>query len=113
MAGRRRPRHPLHRLRLALGPDRRRPHHQPVAFELDAARRALPEARIIHIYASTELGASITVRDGREGFPAELLDGEWLKLEGGELWVRRSPRAMLGYLGGPAPGEWVRAGAWA
>lgn len=80
---------------------------QPV---LDAARRAWPAARILHIYASTELGAAITVRDGLEGFDAALLDGVQLKLEHGELWARRSPRSMLGYAGGPEPGDWIATG---
>jgi len=77
---------------------------------LDAARRALPEARIVHIYASTELGAAITVRDGRAGFDAALLDGERFEVRDGELWARRSGRAMLGYAGGAAPAEWVATG---
>ena len=77
---------------------------------LDAARRALPAARIVHIYASTELGAAITVRDGRAGFDAALLDGERFEVRDDELWARRSERAMLGYAGGAAPGEWVATG---
>jgi acyl-coenzyme A synthetase/AMP-(fatty) acid ligase len=77
---------------------------------LDAARAALPDVRIVHIYASTELGAAITVRDGREGFAVALLDGERLKVEDGQLWARRSPRTMLGYVGGSAPEDWVATG---
>ena len=44
---------------------------------LDRLRAVFPEAAIAHIYASTEAGAAIVVRDGREGFPVDwLCDGE-------------------------------------
>lgn len=41
---------------------------------LDALKRAFPQARIIHIYASTEAGTGFAVQDGRAGFPAVWLD---------------------------------------
>lgn len=41
---------------------------------LDALRRAFPQARIVHIYASTEAGTGFAVQDGRAGFPAAWLD---------------------------------------
>lgn len=41
---------------------------------LDALRRAFPNARLTHIYASTEAGVGFAVTDGREGFPSSLLD---------------------------------------
>lgn len=40
---------------------------------LAALARAYPGARITHIYASTEAGVGFSVRDGREGFPADYL----------------------------------------
>lgn len=40
---------------------------------LDLLREIFPEARISWIYASSELGASIVVHDGRAGFPVEWL----------------------------------------
>lgn len=40
---------------------------------LDQLRELFPEARISWIYASSELGASIVVHDGRAGFPVEWL----------------------------------------
>lgn len=40
---------------------------------LAALARAYPNARITHIYASTEAGVGFSVRDGREGFPADYL----------------------------------------
>lgn len=85
---------------------------------LDALRDAFPGVKLTHIYASTEMGACITVRDGRAGFPAELLDGgadggadgaPHLEVRDGELWIR-SPRAMRGYLDGAAAPEWFATG---
>jgi len=73
---------------------------------LDALAAVFPDARIIHIYASTEAGALFAVKDGRAGFPAawlaEGIDGCRLRIGGGILEVL-SPRAMKGYLGGAAP----------
>ncbi|MEM9943946.1 MAG: fatty acid--CoA ligase family protein [Planctomycetota bacterium] len=36
---------------------------------LDALKRSYPDARIIHIYASTEAGVGFSVKDGVAGFP--------------------------------------------
>lgn len=41
---------------------------------LDALRHVFPDARITHIYASTEAGVGFAVRDGLAGFPASYLD---------------------------------------
>ncbi len=41
---------------------------------LDRIRSLWPEVRIVHIYASTELGRLFSVTDGREGFPARYLE---------------------------------------
>jgi acyl-CoA synthetase (AMP-forming)/AMP-acid ligase II len=41
---------------------------------LDALRSRYPQARITHIYASTEAGTGFSVKDGRAGFPAAWLD---------------------------------------
>jgi acyl-coenzyme A synthetase/AMP-(fatty) acid ligase len=75
---------------------------------LDALRQAFPAARMVHIYATTELGRCFSVDDGRAGFPAEFLDnpsaaGVELRVEGGQLWVR-SPNAMSHYEG-PGGGQ--------
>jgi acyl-CoA synthetase (AMP-forming)/AMP-acid ligase II len=43
---------------------------------LDALKSSYPDARITHIYASTEAGAGFSVKDGMEGFPAEFLQSE-------------------------------------
>ncbi|MGH3351040.1 MAG: AMP-binding protein [Nocardioides sp.] len=43
---------------------------------LDQLREAFPQARVSWIYASSEVGASIVVHDGRAGFPVEWLERE-------------------------------------
>jgi acyl-CoA synthetase (AMP-forming)/AMP-acid ligase II len=65
---------------------------------LDALRRVFPRARIVHIYATTELGRCFSVSDGKAGFPVHLLraptpDGVALRVDDGELLVC-SPGAM-------------------
>lgn len=63
---------------------------------------SFPDARISHVYAGSEFGSTGSVRDGRDGLPAALLDrgdGEVaIRIVEGELWVR-STAAMLGYYG--------------
>lgn len=64
-------------------------------------RRIFPEARISHVYASTEHGSIASVTDGRAGFPVDSLAGPdhpdgHLRILDGELWVR-ARAAMLGY----------------
>jgi acyl-coenzyme A synthetase/AMP-(fatty) acid ligase len=41
---------------------------------LDALAATYPNARIVHVFASTETGAAFSVRDGREGFPVDYLE---------------------------------------
>ena len=69
---------------------------------LDALAEAFPHAAIGHAYASTEAGVGFAVDDGREGFPAALLDAETngvaMKVEDGTLRLR-SARAASRYLG--------------
>ncbi len=50
---------------------------------LSALRSAAPLARITHVYATTELGPVIVVRDGRAGFDPALLDGQRLEVKDG------------------------------
>lgn len=40
---------------------------------LDALAVRFPDARIVHVFASTETGAAFSVRDGRAGFPVSYL----------------------------------------
>jgi acyl-CoA synthetase (AMP-forming)/AMP-acid ligase II len=69
------------------------------AHVLRALQSRWPDARVVHIYASTELGVGISVGDGLPGFPARLLAegarGADLKVVDGLLWAR--PRS------GPRP----------
>lgn len=68
---------------------------------LDQLSGLFPQTRLVHIYASTELGRLFSVTDKREGFPAEWLDqsqekGIELRIVESEL-LARSHNAMLGY----------------
>ncbi len=60
---------------------------------LSALNRLYPRARLVHIYATSELGRCFSVKDALAGFPADFLgrvteDGVELKVEDGELHVR-------------------------
>ena len=70
---------------------------------LNSLKRLYPAARIVHIYATTELGRCFSVTDNQAGFPASFLsrpspDGVELRIVNGELQVR-SANAMQGYDG--------------
>ncbi|MCW2857073.1 MAG: Acyl-CoA synthetase (AMP-forming)/AMP-acid ligase II-like protein [Marmoricola sp.] len=78
---------------------------------LDQLRTFFPDARISWIYASSELGASIVVHDGRAGFPVEWLDRDApdrprLFVEGDEL-VISSPHHGAGLDGAVRTGDAV------
>jgi acyl-coenzyme A synthetase/AMP-(fatty) acid ligase len=65
---------------------------------LDQLAELFPDARISWIYASSEVGASIVVHDGRAGFPAAWLDqprarGARLSVIGDELVIGSPHRA--------------------
>lgn len=68
---------------------------------LDRIKKSFPDARITHIYASTEAGVVFSVHDGREGFPAEWLETETqgvsMRINDGFLHIR-TPNAMGGYV---------------
>jgi acyl-coenzyme A synthetase/AMP-(fatty) acid ligase len=73
---------------------------------LDRVAQRFPEARITHIYASSEAGALFSVHDGRAGFPRAWLDGHpsgvGLRVRSGVLEVQ-SPWRMLDYGGESSP----------
>ena len=68
---------------------------------LDQLTNKFLQARIVHIYATSELGRCFSVIDGKAGFPADfvgkpLADGVELKIDEGQLFVR-SANAMVSY----------------
>lgn len=68
---------------------------------LDLLKDRFPSARLVHIYATTELGRCFSVTDGHAGFPSRFLnvtspDGITLRIENGQLMVQ-SANAMCGY----------------
>lgn len=78
---------------------------------LDQLAGVFPDARISWIYASSELGASIVVHDGRAGFPVEWLDRDApdrprLAVRDGEL-VIASPHHGAGLEGAVPTGDAV------
>jgi len=83
------------------------PVDQPI---LDQLRELFPKTRISWIYASSEVGASIVVHDGKAGFPREWLqrtpdpDRPMLSVEGDEL-VIRSPHHGAGLVGAVHTGD--------
>lgn len=80
-------------------------------------RDMFPDAAISHVYATTELGACFSVKDGLPGFPREYLERNVgnvsLKLFDDELFVRSENR-MIGYLDTSekptSEGEWIGTG---
>ncbi|MEH0823487.1 MULTISPECIES: AMP-binding protein [unclassified Micromonospora] len=79
---------------------------------LDQLRAVFPAARISWIYASSEVGASIVVHDGRAGFPVDWLDREVpgrprLAVDGDELVVS-SPYHGAGLAGPVRTGDRVQ-----
>ncbi len=84
---------------------------------LSLLRQYFPNTRIVHIYATTELGRCFSVSDGQAGFPAAFLDkpssdGVEMRIESGELVVR-SANAMQGYDGSdpmPPTTAWQHTG---
>lgn len=66
---------------------------------LEQLKLTLPDARISQIFGATEMGQTLTVRDGLAGLPMSVLDegGDVVfKIVEDELWVR-TKSAMLGY----------------
>jgi acyl-coenzyme A synthetase/AMP-(fatty) acid ligase len=72
---------------------------------LDNLRACYPQATIAHAYASTEAGVAFEVEDGREGFPARLIDRSGgdvaMKIDGGSLRIRSRGTAAR-YMGSDA-----------
>lgn len=91
---------------------------EPVPDELlSTLKSVFPSARIVHIYATSELGRCFSVTDGQAGFPTVYLThcpepGVSLRIVDGELQVR-SDNSMLGYamaVGSSDASPWVATG---
>lgn len=83
---------------------------------LASVARTWPDARVSHIFASTEAGVGFSVTDGKAGFPASYLvnppSGIGLRIAEGRLWVRNT-EVGADYLGGRgalAQDGWVDTG---
>jgi acyl-CoA synthetase (AMP-forming)/AMP-acid ligase II len=69
-----------------------------------------PHARISQVFATTESGSCLSVRDGREGLPASLLEEGQVRIVEGELHVPAA-HGMLGYFGdAPVENGWWPTG---
>ena len=84
---------------------------------LNALKKVFPSTRLVHIYATTELGRCFSVTDGMAGFPSRFLDkpspdGVEMRIEEGELVVR-SANSMSRYDRTEVPSprdEWFHTG---
>lgn len=84
---------------------------------LTAAASAFPQARVVHIFASTEAGVGFSVSDRKPGFPASYLQtppaGIEIKIDDGRLFVRNShvsPRYLNSSLEFANKDGWVDTG---
>lgn len=78
---------------------------------LKALRHGFPDARIVHVFASTETGAAFSVRDGLAGFPVEYLQhsprGVALQIREGILYVHSPGVSAAGADGFASTGDRV------
>ena len=59
---------------------------------LDALKHTFPQAKITHIYASTEIGVGFAVKDGQAGFPSDFLNQ---KFSAGKLKISDDGRLLI------------------
>lgn len=65
---------------------------------IDDLKNKFPAAKAIHIYASTEMGARIEVKDEQAGFPINLINEKDIRIVDNEIQLRPSERSMISYL---------------
>lgn len=65
---------------------------------IDDLKKKFPNAKIIHIYASTEMGARVEVKDEQAGFPLALINDIDIRIFENEIQLKPSNRSMLSYL---------------
>ncbi len=80
---------------------------------LDMLKNKFPDARITHIYASTEAGVGFVVKDGKAGFPTDYLHhpplGVAMRIdEFDHLWLRTSSENLLS--ASNAEYKWIDSG---
>ena len=66
---------------------------------IDDLKKKFPNAKIIHIYASTEMGSRIEVKDEQAGFSLSTINDKDIRIFEGEIQLKPSERSMLSYLG--------------
>lgn len=73
---------------------------------LEAVATRFPDARITHIYASTEAGVGFAVNDRQAGFPLSFQEtrpgGVGVRVVDGQLWLKPPGDRVARYLGGRA-----------
>jgi acyl-CoA synthetase (AMP-forming)/AMP-acid ligase II len=77
----------------------------------------IPQARIAHIYATTELGRCFSVTDAQQGFPVDYLQPDMfpdvkLKIENGELYVQSRNGGRVDHQQAADPAPMEAEGAW-
>jgi acyl-coenzyme A synthetase/AMP-(fatty) acid ligase len=81
---------------------------------IERLQETFPGVRLSHVYAGTEFGSVVSVRDGLSGLPLSVLERDQtadaqFRVVDGELFVR-SRNAMLGYHGEDEPEAWHATG---
>jgi acyl-CoA synthetase (AMP-forming)/AMP-acid ligase II len=82
---------------------------------IEKLHELFPDVRLSHVYAGTEFGSAVSVRDGRSGLPLSVLERDddadvRLRIVDGELQIR-SRVGMLGYhRGADDQSEWRPTG---
>lgn len=72
---------------------------------LSSCAKYFPSAKIAHIYATSEVGSVVTVKDNLEGLPLSLLDGNRVKIQHDELLIKPSSSEGSNYF---ATGDLVK-----
>ncbi|MBV7708162.1 acyl--CoA ligase [Nocardia nova] len=82
---------------------------------LHSLKQRFPRSRISHIYATSEIGSSVSVTDGKAGLPTRILYRDsghpvQFRIENGQL-LARSAIGMIGYHDSVVgPDDWVQTG---
>ena len=81
---------------------------------LDRLGKGFPNARITHIYATTEAGVGFAISDGQAGFPSSLLhegsQGRHLRIREGELEIATGLKSPATNSRAPESDDWQSTG---